>query len=151
MPGRPASSWPCETEKPQRTPFRDGSGQNVRVSCSEVGRANRRDGLLEYRHPILGCTVSLIEGDHEIDFVVTRAIEHVGIERENAQAGVVADHLPQVLEARHYELVRGPRTAGDDHPLVLRDARSRTRARGDAFQADGDGAMEDFSSRRKGY
>ena len=39
--------------------------------------------------------------------------------------------------------------ASHDHPLALREARSRQRARGDALQADGDGVPEDLPSRRQ--
>ena len=37
------------------------------------------------------------------------------------------------------------RPAGDDDPLVLLEAHHRERTREDALQADGDGAMADFT------
>ena len=41
--------------------------------------------------------------------------------------------------------------AGDDHPPVLRNARRRESARGDAVEADGDGPLESHSCRREDH
>lgn len=123
------------------------------MGCREVGGTHRRDRLREDHELVMGQSVNAVVVGDEIDPVDlhhVRKVQVVVLAMQKADDRALAEGPVQGVEPRSQEQFRGGPPAGDDDPTVVRKSRSRERACGDALQAVGDGAMEDFPRRCEG-